>query len=83
MVKIKSDKYLVSWGYKNTNKVKANVVTDNEQLDGNEKYIALKKLTSEVLYENVYNNVDIQYIATTVGIKENIILKNSYFRIYI
>lgn len=78
MVKIKSDKYLVSWGYKNTNKVKANVVTDNEQLDGNEKYIALKKLTSEVLYENVYNNVDIQYIATTVGIKENIILKNSY-----
>ena len=29
MVKIKLDKYLVSWGYKNTNKVKANVVTDN------------------------------------------------------
>ena len=77
MVKIKADDYMVSWGYKNTNKVKATVVTNDEGLEGNEKYTALKNLTSEVIYENVFKNVDIQYITTTVGIKENIILKGS------
>lgn len=77
MVKVKTDDYMVSWGYKSTNKVKANVVKNDEQLQGNEKFTALRNLTSEVLYENVYDNVDIQYITNTVGVKENIILKNS------
>ncbi len=77
MIKIKADDYQVSWGYPNTNKVTAQVVTNNEQLEGNEKYTTLTNLTSEVLYENVYNNIDIQYITTSVGVKENIILKNS------
>lgn len=76
MIKIKADDYQISWGYKNTNKVKATVVTNDEQLEGNEKYTTLKNLTSEILYENVYDNVDIQYITSSVGIKENIILKN-------
>lgn len=48
MVKIKKDDYMVSWGYKNTNKVKATIVSNDEQLDDNDKYTALKNLTSEV-----------------------------------
>ncbi len=77
MIKIKSDNYQVSWGYADTNKVKATIVTNDEELEGNDKYTALKNLTSEVIYENAYDNVDIQYITNTMGVKENIILKNS------
>lgn len=77
MVKIKATDYLVSWGYKNAKKATANVIQNNEDFEGNEKYTALNNLTSEILYTDVYNNVDIQYITTTLGIKENIILKNS------
>ena len=77
MIKIKADDYQLSWGYKNTNKVKATVVTNNEKLEGNEKYTTLKNLISEIVYENVYDYVDIQYITSSVGVKENIILKNS------
>ena len=68
---------MVSWGYKNTNGVQAEVVNRNELLEGNEKFTTLNHLTSEIVYSNAYNNVDLQYITTTVGIKENLILKNS------
>ena len=77
MIKVKIADYQVSWGYPNTNKVTAQMVSNNQQLEGNEKYTTLTNLTSEVLYENIYNNIDIQYITTSVGVKENIILKNS------
>ncbi len=77
MIKIKADNYQVSWGYADTNRVKATIVTNDEELEGNDKYTALKNLTSEVIYENAYDNVDIQYITNTMGVKENIILKNA------
>jgi hypothetical protein len=77
MVKIKADDYMVSWGYDKINKVEGVVVTTDEDLEGNEKFTALKNINSEIVYENVYDNVDIQYITNTVGIKENIILKNA------
>lgn len=80
MIKIKTDDYHVSWGYADTNKVSATVVESNEELEGNDKFTTLTNLTSEVIYENIYDNVDIQYITTSVGIKENIILKNSNTR---
>lgn len=78
MIKVKSDDFSVSWGYADTNNVTARIVTDDEKLYDNEQYTTLKNLTSEIIYENAYNNVDIQYITSSVGVKENIILKNSY-----
>lgn len=77
MIKVKANDYSISWGYKNTNKVNATVVKNDEKLEGNDKYTVLKNQISEIIYENIYNNVDIQYFTTSVGVKENIILKNA------
>ena len=59
MIKIKADNYKVSWGYKNTNKVKAEIIKNNENLTGNEKYTVLKNMSSEVIYKDIFDNVDI------------------------
>ena len=80
MVKIKGDNQKISWGYKDTNKVKSTIVNNDEKLTGNEKFITLKNLTSEITYENIYDDVDVQYFTTTTGVKENIILKNKNAR---
>lgn len=77
MIKVKANDYSVSWGYKNTNKVNSTVVSNDEKLEGNDKYTVLKNQVSETIYENIYNNVDIQYFTTSVVVKENIILKNA------
>ncbi len=77
MIKVNANDYSISWGYKNTNKVNATVVSNDEKLEGNDKYTVLKNQISEIIYENIYNNVDIQYFTTSVGVKENIILKNA------
>ena len=53
---------------------------NDEKLEGNEKYTALKNLTSQVIYKNAYESVDIHYITEPAGVKENIILKNSSAR---
>ena len=80
MVKIKDDNQKISWGYKNTNKVKSTIVNNDEELTGNDKFTTLKNLTSEITYENIYDDVDVQYFTTTTGVKENIILKNKNAR---
>ena len=80
MVKIKDDNQKISWGYKDTNKVKSTIVDNDEKLTGNDKFTALKNLTSEITYENIYDDVDVQYFTTTTGVKENIILKNKNAR---
>ena len=80
MVKIKAGEYQVSWGYEDINKVNATLINNDEKLEGNEKYTALKNLTSQVIYKNAYESVDIHYITEPAGVKENIILKNSSAR---
>ena len=80
MVKIKGDNQKISWGYKDTNKVKSTIVNNDEKLTGNDKFTTLKNLTSEITYENIYDDVDVQYFTTTTGVKENIILKNKNAR---
>lgn len=77
MIKVKANDYSISWGYINTNTVNAKIVKKDEKLKGNDKYTVLQNQISETVYENIYNNVDIQYLTTSVGIKENIILKNA------
>ena len=77
MIKLSSDDYSISWGYNDANKSKINIVSNNEKLNGNEKFTTLKNITSEAKYENVYKNVDLQYFVTSTGVKENIILKSS------
>lgn len=77
MIRVSSDDYSISWGYDDVNKSKIKIINKNEKLEGNEKFTTLKNLTSEAKYENVYDNVDLQYFVTSTGVKENIILNSS------
>ena len=77
MVKMTSDGYLISWGYDDTKMVEAKAIDNDVELKGNEKFTSLKSLSSEVIYENAFENVDLQYFVTSTGVKENIILKSS------
>lgn len=76
MVKLKADGCQISWGYTNTSKSRVEFIQNNEELEGNDKFLTLKNTVQEALYQDVYENVDLQYFITTQGIKENIILKN-------
>ena len=77
MIKVTSDDYSISWGYDGANKSKINIVKNDDKFTGNEYFTALRNITTEAKYENVYKNVDLQYFVTSTGLKENIILKDS------
>ena len=76
MVKIKSDDYMISWGYVNAEKVNGTIIADDSagELTENEKFTDLQNVTSEVVYYDIFDDVDIQYIVSSLGVKENIIL---------
>lgn len=71
-VRIEKDVYKLSWYYTKANKVTAQIteITD----DGDET--TLEKLSSQVIYEEVYTDTDFEYIVGSEGLKENIILKS-------
>ena len=52
--------------------------TDKEMpaLEGNDRFIALSKLTDEVTYKDITKGVSLEYISSPVGLKENIVLDN-------
>lgn len=77
MISLQTDGYKISWGYDNAGKSKADVKKNNEKTSGNDKFTTLKNITTETLYKDVFNDVDLQYFVTTTGIKENIILKSA------
>lgn len=77
LIEITKDGHTISWNYSG-----ANIVTAKEQMEilsdelyGNESFLTLTNLSSKVVYENIYNNIDLEVINSTVGIKENLILK--------
>ena len=71
-VRIEKDGYKLSWYYIKANKVTAKIIEITD--DGDET--TLEKLSSQVIYENVYTNTDFEYIVGTEGLKENIILNS-------
>ncbi len=78
LIEISRDGHVISWGYSGANIVSAiEHKTINEKPVGNEAYLNLQNLSSTVVYENIYNNVDLEVINSTTGVKENIILKES------
>ena len=72
-VRIEKDGYKLSWYYTSAKKATARiaeVATDDDDT-------TLEKLSSRVTYEDVYKNTDFEYIVSSNGLKENIILKKS------
>lgn len=72
-VRLEKDGYKLSWYYTDTAKVEGQVSVKDDDGDPT----TLENVSSEVIYGNVFENVDLQYIATPAGIKENLILSSS------
>ena len=77
LVSLNTSKGNISWKYVDSNNSKAKVVNENEKLEGNQKFTTLHNLSSEVNYNNIYDNIDLQCFILSTGVKENIILKNA------
>jgi RHS repeat-associated protein len=81
LVKIKKDKYEISWNIDTPNKVLAEVQqNDSSQLNKlteNEREVALPNITSTIDYKEIYENVNLQYKIIGDDIKENIILNKN------
>ena len=66
----------VSWAYADMNRTVAKVIETKNEYEGNDRYTILDNLLSTVKYESAYPNVDIEYVSSPLGVKENIILRN-------
>lgn len=71
-VRIEKDGYKLSWYYTKSNKVTAKIFGNTDDGDNT----TLEKLSSQVIYEDVYKDTDFEYIVSSEGLKENIILKS-------
>ena len=72
LVEIKTDDYKLSWGFVGSNnnksaKKKTKVTSDD--------ITALNELSDGLYYNDIYNDVDVEYILQSKTLKENIILK--------
>ncbi len=70
---IEKDGYTISWYYVNSKKKTAKVVENEDDNDNTTP----EKVNSQVVYENVFKDTDLEYIVNSTGVKENIILNSS------
>lgn len=79
LVKIKKDRYELSWNIGNVKDTPATVKAVNtkeiQALSKNEKATTLTKLQSTVIFPEIFANTDLEYIVTPDDVKENIILR--------
>ncbi len=74
LVEVKTDDFKLSWGFVNslsnkTAKKKTRISSTDET--------ALNNLSDGISYQEIYDNVDVEYDLTSKTLKENIIVKNS------
>ena len=73
LVRLTKDGYDLSWNFSGSNKKSAQTVDCED--DGDET--TLENLTSQVIYKDLFDSADLQYIVMPEQLKENIILKDS------
>lgn len=77
LVSYEAKDYPISLNYQSAKKSYVKVDKKELNLKGNDAYLALPDISQEVIYEDVFNDVDLQYIVTPSELKENIILKSN------
>ena len=77
LVSYEAKDYPISLNYQSAKKSEIKIIDSNKELTGNEVFLTLPNVTQEVLYENVFPNVDLQYIVSPTKLKENIIIKSN------
>ena len=66
LVELTRDGHTISWGYSGANIVEAqSVEPKSEELTGNDAFLSLPNLSSTVVYEDIYNNIDLEVINST------------------
>ena len=76
LVSYEAKDYPISLNYQSAKKSYIKVNDEELELKGNDAYLTLPHVSQEVLYEDVFSDVDLQYIVNPGEIKENIILKS-------
>ncbi len=76
LVSYEAKDHPISFNYHSAKKSKIKIIKNETELTGNNAFLALPDITQEVLYENVFYGVDLQYIVSPDKIKENIVIKN-------
>lgn len=76
LVSYEAKDYPISLNYQSAKKSYIKVNDEELELKGNDAYLTLPDVSQEVLYEDVFSDVDLQYIVNPGEIKENIILKS-------
>ena len=76
LVSYEAKNYPISLNYQSAKKSNIKITENNEELTGDDAFLTLPNITQEVIYEDVFKDVDLQYIVSSVELKENIILKS-------
>ena len=79
LFRMKFDEYEVSWGLASNNVNNVSPVVAGkpsfEDLDENERAMALENLSSVVRYADIFDGADIEYVVRGNDVKENIVIK--------
>ena len=78
LLTIQEDNHKITWSLDGAIKKTTGTVVDNEVEDSStklQKMLSLENLTAKILYEDILDGVDIEYIIDSYDIKENIIVK--------
>ncbi|MEE1321524.1 MAG: DNRLRE domain-containing protein, partial [Acutalibacteraceae bacterium] len=76
LVSYEAKDYPISFNYQSAKKSNIKIIEKEAELTGNDAFLTLPDITQEVLYENVFYGIDLQYIVSPNNLKENIIIKN-------
>ena len=76
LVSYEAKDYPISFNYQSAKKSYIEIVEDEIEAIGDDSFLTLSDITQQVIYEDVFNDVDLEYIVSPVGLKENIILKS-------
>lgn len=76
LVSYEAKDYPISFNYQSAKNSQINIIEKTETYSGDDAFLSLPDITQEVVYEDVFAGVDLQYIVSPTGLKENIILKS-------
>ena len=77
LISLNTSKGSISWKYVNSKSSSAKIIKNNKKLKGHQKYTTLQNLVSEINYDDLYKNIDLECFVSSTGVKENIVLENS------
>ncbi len=76
-VKLTANDHTITWGYAGVSGSEAEIPTAEQQATGDAQFLQQPDLTGELLYEDAFPGVDLQFTVSAAGVKDNLILNNN------